>query len=133
MLQPKSYPEMLGKALVFEAEPFMTMVDDDNPWAEGLFMVVLMGVLVGLAQIVGVLLTAAIMPDSEALLTALLAGLAAGCRAGRSNDRRGGRRVAAAVVAAGRRRVRLWLELAALGLDRAGAVPVWLSSGYCMA
>lgn len=72
MLQPKSYPEMLGKALVFEAEPFITMVDDDNPWAEGLFMVVSMGVLVGLAQIVGVMLTTAVMPDSEAVLNTLL-------------------------------------------------------------
>lgn len=72
MLQPQHYPEMLGKALVFEAEPFITMVDDDNPWAEGLFMVVSMGVLVGLAQVAGVLLTAAIMPSSEELLAALL-------------------------------------------------------------
>jgi len=72
MLQPKSYPEMLGKALVLEAEPFITMVDDDNPWAEGLFMVVLMGVLVGLAQIGGTLLTTAIMPHADALLSALL-------------------------------------------------------------
>jgi len=72
MLQPKTYPELLGKALVFEAEPFITMVDDDNPWAEGLFMVVSMGILVGLAQIVGALLTAAVMPQSEAMLNALL-------------------------------------------------------------
>jgi len=72
MLQPKTYPELLGKALVFEAEPFVTMVDDDNPWAEGLFMVVSMGVLVGLAQIVGALLTAAVMPQSDAMLNALL-------------------------------------------------------------
>lgn len=72
MLQPQRYPEMLGKALVFEAEPFINMVDDDNPWAEGLFMVVSMGALIGLAQIVGLLFTAAITPDSEAMLTALL-------------------------------------------------------------
>ncbi len=72
MLQPKTYPEMLGKALVFEAEPFITMVEDDNPWAEGLFMVVCMGVLVGLAKVGGALLTSAIMPNTEAALSALL-------------------------------------------------------------
>ena len=71
MLQPKTYPEMLGKALVFEAEPFITMVEDDNPWAEGLFMVVCMGALVGLAKVGGALLTSAIMPNSEAALSAL--------------------------------------------------------------
>lgn len=63
---------MLGKALVFEADPFITMVDDDNPWAEGLFMVVSMGVLVGLAQIVGVLMTAASVPSPDAVLGALI-------------------------------------------------------------
>ncbi len=72
MLQPKHYPELLGKALVFEAEPFTTMVDDDNPWVEGLFMVVLMGLLVGLAHIFRILLTTAIMPNPDALLTALI-------------------------------------------------------------
>ena len=72
MLQPKHYPELLGKALVFEAEPFTTMVDDDNPWVEGLFMVVLMGILVGLAHIFRILLTTAIMPNPDALLAALV-------------------------------------------------------------
>jgi hypothetical protein len=72
MLQPKNYPEMLGKALVFEAEPFIEMVEDDNPWAEGLFMVVVVGVLVGLSQIVGALLTAATIPAPQALMNAFL-------------------------------------------------------------
>lgn len=72
MLQPKQYPEMLGKALVLEAEPFITMVDDDNPWAEGLFMVVVVGVLVGIAQVLSVLLTAAVMPHPDALYAAVV-------------------------------------------------------------
>ncbi len=72
MLQPKHYPEMLGKALVFEADPFITMVEDDNPWAEGLFLVITVGILVGVAQIAGVLLTSAILPEPDALLAALL-------------------------------------------------------------
>lgn len=72
MLQPRKYPEMLGKALVLEAEPFIDMVEDDEPWAEGLFLVVLVGVLVGAAQIVGALLTAASMPQPEALFNAVL-------------------------------------------------------------
>ena len=100
MLQPKKYPEMLGKALVFEAEPFIDMVDDDEPWAEGLFLVVLVGVLVGIAQIVGALLTAASMPQPEALLNcvaACLAGVRGRCR----STRRAwlGRRSGCAVVA----------------------------------
>ena len=75
MLQPKSYPEMMGKALVFEAEPFITMTEDDNPWAEGLFMVAIMGLLVGAARVIGSLLLSASMPDPDALLSATLQGI----------------------------------------------------------
>ncbi len=46
MLQPKTYPELVGKALVLEAEPFLTLAEDDNPWVEGLFLVTCVGVLV---------------------------------------------------------------------------------------
>ena len=75
MLQPKKYPEMMGKALVFEAEPFITMAEDDNPWAEGLFMVVVVGLLVGAARVIGSLLLAASMPDTDALFAAALQGI----------------------------------------------------------
>ncbi len=75
MLQPKSYPEMMGKALVFEAEPFITMTEDDNPWAEGLFMVAVMGLMVGAARVIGSLLLSASMPDPDALLAAMLQGI----------------------------------------------------------
>ncbi len=56
MLQPRSYPELMGKALMLEADPFIVMVDDDNPWVEGLFMVVVVGIAVGAAHLVGSLL-----------------------------------------------------------------------------
>jgi hypothetical protein len=74
MLRPRIYPELLGKALVLEAQPFETLVEDDQPWMEGLMIVLTVGVLVGLAQLVGGLLTALSLPAPEALLTVLLNG-----------------------------------------------------------
>lgn len=67
MVNPRSYPELLGKALVLEAEPFAVMTDDDNPWMEGLFFVVCLGVLIGIAQFVGGILLTASLPPVEAL------------------------------------------------------------------
>ena len=75
MLQPRSYPELLGKALVLEAEPFVTMVDDDNPWVEGLFLIVSVGVLIGAAQFIGGLLLTASLPPVAALEATLNATL----------------------------------------------------------
>lgn len=74
MLQPRTYPELLGKALVLEADPFMAMVDDDEPWAEGLFMVVVIGLAVGLARLIGGWLTAAALPPLDATVEALIHG-----------------------------------------------------------
>jgi hypothetical protein len=71
MLQPKSYPEMVGKALVFEGEPFITMVDDDEPWLEGLFLVLVFGLVIGAAKFVGGLLLTISLPPSDAMLEAL--------------------------------------------------------------
>jgi hypothetical protein len=68
MLQPRTYPELLSKALVLEAEPFATMAEDDAPWAEGLFMTVVIGILIAVAQLIGGLLLTASMPPSDALL-----------------------------------------------------------------
>ena len=67
MLQPQSYPASLGKALVLDAEPFIDMVDDDNPWVEGLFMVVLLGLAVGTARLIGGLLGTLSLPPSAAI------------------------------------------------------------------
>ncbi|HXF63222.1 MAG TPA: YIP1 family protein [Caldilineaceae bacterium] len=74
MLQPKSYPELLGKALVLEADPFVTLVDDDNPWVEGLFLIVCVGVALAVADLVGGLLLTASLPAAGALEAALLQG-----------------------------------------------------------
>ncbi len=74
MLQPHTYPELIGKALVLEAQPFETMVDDDQPWLEGLVLVVSVSVLVGFAQLIGNLLQTASLPPPAALLTTLLDG-----------------------------------------------------------
>ena len=67
MLQPKSYPELVGKALVLEAEPFLVMAEDDNPWVEGLFLVTCMGVLLAGAHLVGGLLWTATLPPADAM------------------------------------------------------------------
>ena len=72
MLQPRTYPELLGKALTFDADPFVVMVDDDEPWIEGLFMTVLVGILAGGAQVIGGWLLTLSMPPSDAVLEAVL-------------------------------------------------------------
>jgi hypothetical protein len=74
MLQPKSYPELMGKALVLEADPFVTLVDDDNPWVEGLFMVVCVGVVLAVVDLLGGLLLTASLPAAEAVEAVLLQG-----------------------------------------------------------
>lgn len=75
MLQPKTYPELVGKALVLEAEPFLTLAEDDNPWVEGLFLVTCVGVLLGGAHLVGGLLWTASLPPTDAVREALLPGI----------------------------------------------------------
>ncbi|MEZ4863511.1 MAG: YIP1 family protein [Caldilineaceae bacterium] len=74
MLQPRAYPELIGKALVLEAEPFMVMVDDDDPWVEGIFLTISLGFLVGVARLIGGVLTAATLPPPDAILATLLQG-----------------------------------------------------------
>jgi hypothetical protein len=75
MLQPKSYPRLLGQALTLEPAPFVEMVDDDNPWIEGLFFVFVLGVLIGVARLVGGLLLSASLPAPDAVLEAIVASL----------------------------------------------------------
>ena len=72
MLQPKTYPELVGKALVLEAEPFLTLAEDDNPWVEGLFLVTCVGVLLGGAHLIGGLLWTASLPPADAVREAML-------------------------------------------------------------
>jgi hypothetical protein len=74
MLRPRTYPELLGKALVLEAQPFETMVDDDEPWVEGLVLIISLGVLIGVARLLGGLLLAASLPPANTVLAVLLNG-----------------------------------------------------------
>ena len=74
MLQPRSYPEFVAKALVLDDEPFQAMVDDDNPWMEGIVLVTAVSVLAGIGLAIGGFLTAATLPDPAVALNALLQG-----------------------------------------------------------
>lgn len=74
MLQPRAYPELVGKALVLDAEPFIALTDDDEPWAEGMFLTICIGFLVGVARVIGHFLAAATLPPTDAILAALLQG-----------------------------------------------------------
>lgn len=82
MLQPQNYPRFIGKALLLEPDPFVEMVDDDNPWIEGLFLCACIGVLVAVAQLIGSLLLTASLPPSDALLNTVLQTLRQGTAAG---------------------------------------------------
>lgn len=53
MLQPRTYPELVGKALFLEPDPFLVMAHDDEPLAEGATLVALLGLVVGAAQVTG--------------------------------------------------------------------------------
>jgi hypothetical protein len=74
MLQPRTYPELIGKTLVLEAEPFVVMTEDDNPWVEGLFLTASLGFVIGVAQLIGGLLLTASLPRADAMLEAILQG-----------------------------------------------------------
>ncbi len=74
MLQPRAYPELVGKALVLDAEPFIALTDDDDPWLEGMFLTICVGFLVAIARVIGDFLAAAALPPVDAMLAALLQG-----------------------------------------------------------
>lgn len=74
MLQPRTYPELIGKTLVLEAEPFVVMKEDDNPWVEGLFLTVSLGFVIGMAHLLGGLLMTATLPHAAAVQEAILQG-----------------------------------------------------------
>lgn len=76
MIQPHSYPNYIGQALVLEPAPFVALVDDDNPWIEGLFLTVMIGVVVGFAKFVGSWLLTAALPAPSAVLEVLIKGFA---------------------------------------------------------
>lgn len=74
MLQPKSYPAFVAKALMLDSDPFEAMVDDDNPWLEGFALVLSVGVLAGIAYAVGSVLTALTLPNPTVTYSALIQG-----------------------------------------------------------
>lgn len=76
MIQPRTYPKYIGQALVLEPNPFVALVDDDNPWVEGLFLAVLIGALVGLAKFAGSWLLTATLPAPATVLEVLIHGIA---------------------------------------------------------
>ncbi len=72
MLQPQNYPRFVGQALFLEPDPFVAIVDDDNPWIEGLFLCACVSILVAAARVAGGLLLTASLPSSDALLNVVL-------------------------------------------------------------
>jgi len=74
MLQPRVYPELVGKALVLDAQPFVALTDDDQPWVEGMFLTIYVGFLVGVAQVIGQFLATATLPPPDTMVAALLQG-----------------------------------------------------------
>jgi hypothetical protein len=74
MLEPQFYPELVARALVLDEEPFEAMVDDDNPWVEGLALTAVVGITAGIAQSIGAWLTAMSLPDPATVENALVTG-----------------------------------------------------------
>lgn len=67
MIQPRSYPELLARALVLEPEPYAIMTHDDQPIVEGLALTAIVGMVVGVARMLGGLLFSWAMPPAAAL------------------------------------------------------------------
>ncbi|MEZ4634575.1 MAG: hypothetical protein R2856_06300 [Caldilineaceae bacterium] len=63
---------MIGQSLVFEPDPAVAMVDDDNPWVEGLFFIMVIGFVAAIAQADGGILLTASLPNPAAMLEAVL-------------------------------------------------------------
>jgi len=66
---------MLWDALFLQTDAYERMRDDDNPFVEGLFLLVLLGLLLGLVGIVGTTLEWASSPPLAAIQQAVLSGL----------------------------------------------------------
>ncbi len=72
MLNPRAYPELVAKALVLDDDPFIALMDDDDPWVEGLAIVTVVSLIAGLAKTIGSLLTAASLPAPDLVYTVLI-------------------------------------------------------------
>jgi hypothetical protein len=66
---------LLWDALFLQHEAYARMRDDDNPFVEGLFVLVVLGVALGLVGIVGTTLEWASSPNLSAIRDAVLANL----------------------------------------------------------
>lgn len=66
---------LLWDALFLQREAYARMRDDDNPFVEGLFVLVVLGVTLGLVGIVGATLEWASTPDIGAIRDAILPNL----------------------------------------------------------
>ncbi|HSN77325.1 MAG TPA: YIP1 family protein [Anaerolineae bacterium] len=66
---------LLWDALFLQREAYARMRDDDNPFVEGLFVLVVLGVALGLVGIVGTTLEWASSPNIGAIRDAVLANL----------------------------------------------------------
>ncbi len=66
---------LLWDALFLQREAYARMRDDDNPFVEGLFVLVMLGVALGLVGIVGATLEWASSPNIGAIRDAVLANL----------------------------------------------------------
>lgn len=56
---------------MLESDPFIAMTEDDNPWIEGAFFTICLGMAVGIAQIIGSMLTTVSMPPLEQMFAVL--------------------------------------------------------------
>lgn len=66
---------LVFRALFFDSEAFEELRDDDNPFVEGLFLVVLIGLISALLSLVGQVLAWAVTPNVAAIKEVVLAGL----------------------------------------------------------
>jgi hypothetical protein len=81
MLEPRRYPRIIGRALMLEPDAFERMAEDDAPVSEGVFLVALVGLVVGVAQSVGAFLYTWASPPGAAV-DAVVARLALAIEAG---------------------------------------------------
>lgn len=68
---------LLWRGLFLEPDAYHEVAEDDNPFVQGLYLVVIVGVIVGVANLVGTLLDWATTPNLEQMKQTILQGLQA--------------------------------------------------------
>ncbi len=66
---------LLRRGIFLEPDAYNEIAEDDNPFVEGLYLVVIVGVILGLANLVGTLLDWATTPDLEQMKQVIQQGL----------------------------------------------------------